>query len=468
MELIARRRVITNRLKIHVRNQTSGETLGDRVEPARSSRERRRGLLGRTGLAAGEGLWIDSCEAVHSFGMKFPIDVLHLNRAKTVTKVRSGMKPWRISVSLRGRSVLELPAGTAARTRTGRGDRLVFTQSALLAVAAALCFISCTKRQVAANAPVASANRQIRNAQIRNAIDAGDGDYQLTRLREKLIAAPSDLTVRLDLAAAYEAKGYRELALDHYRLACAQHPDAPESALRLARTLIASGRPAKGISAYRDFLAQHTGVPPLYLAWLGILEDDRGDWKAGEVAHRAALKRALALHQDRDYLHNNLGFCQLHQGSNAEAAEEFRAALRLNPTSEVARDNLAASLTAYPAEALVHFQSVEGPAAAHNNLAVLLIERGKYPEAHQELRRALNFDRAYGPALRNLKTLSEIEGKPAILAVSPAPQSPLSRVKLARVKLAWSNFFRSKPTAAPHSNRNETIQTAARTEESPQ
>jgi len=387
MELIAPRRVITNRLKIHVRNQTSGETLADRVEPARSGRERRRGLLGRTGLAAGEGLWIDPCEAVHSFGMKFPIDVLHLNRAKTVTKIRSEMKPWRISVSLRGRSVLELPAGTAASTRTACGDRLVFTQSALVAVAvAALCFTSCTKRQVAAIAPAVSANRQIRNAQTRNAIDAGDGDYQLTRLREKLSAAPSDLTVRLDLAAAYEAKEYRELALDHHRLASAQLPDSPESALRLARTLIAAGCPAKGISAYRDFLAQHTGIAPLYLAWLGIFEDDRGDWKAGEAAHRASLKRALAIHQDRDYLHNNLGFCLPHQGSNAEAAEEFRAALRLNPKSEVARDNLAASLTGNPAKALVHFQSVEGPAAAHNNLAVLLIERGKYPESKDAVR----------------------------------------------------------------------------------
>jgi len=151
--------------------------------------------------------------------MKFAIDVIYLDRSKKVTKVRSAMKPWRLSLSLSARSVLELPAGTAQRTRTQPGDQLSFEKLAAVAVAfIALTFTGCVKQQTTAfHAPVTSFDRQIRNA-----VDAGDGDFQLAQLREKVIASPTDITSRLQLGAAYEAKGYPELALDHYRLAIAQ------------------------------------------------------------------------------------------------------------------------------------------------------------------------------------------------------------------------------------------------------
>lgn len=113
-------------MKISVRNQTRGVLLGDSVLVARSSQERRSGLLGRTSLEPGEGLWISPCEGVHCFGMKFAIDVLHLDRDKKVRKIRSNMKPWRISLCLSARSVLELPAGAVQRTGTQPGDQLVF------------------------------------------------------------------------------------------------------------------------------------------------------------------------------------------------------------------------------------------------------------------------------------------------------------------------------------------------------
>jgi uncharacterized protein len=58
--------------------------------------------------------------------MKFAIDVLHLDRDKKVRKIRSNMKPWRISLCLSARSVLELPAGAVQRTGTQPGDQLVF------------------------------------------------------------------------------------------------------------------------------------------------------------------------------------------------------------------------------------------------------------------------------------------------------------------------------------------------------
>ena len=81
-------------------------------------------MLGHQSLEHGEGLWIVPSESVHSFGMKFPIDVIYLDRQRRVRKIRDTMVPWRVSADLWAHSVLELPAGTAARTQTQPGDQL--------------------------------------------------------------------------------------------------------------------------------------------------------------------------------------------------------------------------------------------------------------------------------------------------------------------------------------------------------
>ena len=111
-------------LAIRVRNLTRNTVLADHADVADTSAKRRTGLLKHTGLAAGEGLWIAPCEGVHSFFMKFTIDVLYLDRKHRVRKLRPNMAPWRISVCLPADSVLELPAGSIAATRTERGDQL--------------------------------------------------------------------------------------------------------------------------------------------------------------------------------------------------------------------------------------------------------------------------------------------------------------------------------------------------------
>ena len=100
--------------------------LADRVEVADTSAKRRTGLLKRTGLDPGEGLWIAPCEGIHTFGMKFAIDVVFLNRKKKILKVRPNMVRGRMSISLRAHSVLELPAGTLEATGTVKGDQLEF------------------------------------------------------------------------------------------------------------------------------------------------------------------------------------------------------------------------------------------------------------------------------------------------------------------------------------------------------
>jgi len=111
-------------LKIQVVNSTRNVTLAEDAEVADTSAKRREGLLKRAGLAPGEGLWITPCESVHSFFMKFTIDVLYLDRKHRVKKIRPEMRPWRMSACLTAHSVLELPAGTIASSGTRRGDQL--------------------------------------------------------------------------------------------------------------------------------------------------------------------------------------------------------------------------------------------------------------------------------------------------------------------------------------------------------
>ena len=112
-----------------IRNRTKGTTLATRADSADTSRKRRVGLLKHESLPPGEGLWIAPCEAIHTFGMKFPIDVLFLNREKKVLKVRQNMPKSRISVSIWAHSVLELPAGAIAATSTEPGDQLEFSEA---------------------------------------------------------------------------------------------------------------------------------------------------------------------------------------------------------------------------------------------------------------------------------------------------------------------------------------------------
>jgi len=107
-----------------VRNQTRNTILADAAEVADTSEKRRTGLLKRERLEPGQGLWIVPCESVHSFFMKFAIDLVYLDRDKKVRKVRHRMVPWRLSACLTAHSILELPAGTVATSGTQAGDQL--------------------------------------------------------------------------------------------------------------------------------------------------------------------------------------------------------------------------------------------------------------------------------------------------------------------------------------------------------
>ncbi|MDQ2775098.1 MAG: DUF192 domain-containing protein [Acidobacteriota bacterium] len=109
-----------------VLNLNAGTEVAGHVVVAGTSAARKKGLLGVNGLQNGAGLWIAPCEAIHTVGMKMPIDVIFLDRELRVCKLASGVRPWRVSISLKAHSVLELEAGAIPRSNTHIGDRLRF------------------------------------------------------------------------------------------------------------------------------------------------------------------------------------------------------------------------------------------------------------------------------------------------------------------------------------------------------
>jgi uncharacterized membrane protein (UPF0127 family) len=112
--------------RLVVTNQLRSTVLATSLEVADTGPKRNKGLLGRDGLAPGGGLWIVPCESVHTFFMRFPIDLVYLDRSNTIRKVRSSVGAWRMSACLSAHSILELPAGTIHATQTQVGDVLEF------------------------------------------------------------------------------------------------------------------------------------------------------------------------------------------------------------------------------------------------------------------------------------------------------------------------------------------------------
>jgi Flp pilus assembly protein TadD len=254
--------------------------------------------------------------------------------------------------------------------------------------------------------------------QIRNAQDAGDGDYQLRVLRERVAAEPASIAVRLELVKAYQQRGYPDVALEMCRLAAERFPASGEVELAMVNALRDLNQHNDAIASINEFLQAHPQSTPAYFSWLGILYDETGRWTSGEPAHR----KALELAPQQDSLHNNLGYNLLMQKRYADAAGEFREALRLNPTSGVAHNNLGLALARQDAnqQAIAMWQSGGDAASAHSNLAAVLIEKGNYAEARKELEIALGYNKAHPAALRNLELVSRLDGSAATMPLPGA------------------------------------------------
>lgn len=110
---------------MHLINLTAGTLLANQIEVAGTFKKRLKGLLGRSGLQEGEAMVITPCSSVHTFFMKFPIDVLFVDKDFTVLRALENMAPNRVSpVVARSRMAVELFAGRIAASKTRAGDRL--------------------------------------------------------------------------------------------------------------------------------------------------------------------------------------------------------------------------------------------------------------------------------------------------------------------------------------------------------
>ena len=105
-------------------NQRTDEALAEHVEVAVTRRDRRKGLLGRSGLDPASAIIIAPCFSIHTMFMRFDIDAVFVDDMGRAVKVVREMSPWRIAVDPSAHAVVELPAGSLRDREVNVGDRL--------------------------------------------------------------------------------------------------------------------------------------------------------------------------------------------------------------------------------------------------------------------------------------------------------------------------------------------------------
>ena len=110
---------------LRVVNESRQSVLGTRIRMADTLASRMRGFLLRPRPAAGEGLFLAPCRGIHTYGMRFPLDILMIDDAGTVVAAHPAMEPGhRTPVYRQAHFALELPSGAISATGTAVGDRL--------------------------------------------------------------------------------------------------------------------------------------------------------------------------------------------------------------------------------------------------------------------------------------------------------------------------------------------------------
>ena len=105
-------------------NERTGDIVAHQLLAAFDSKTRRTGLLEHGSLPAGTAMIIAPTNAIHTFFMKFAIDVLFVAKDGVVVKTRDALRPWRMSAAWRAHAVIELSAGALQRCQVRAGDRL--------------------------------------------------------------------------------------------------------------------------------------------------------------------------------------------------------------------------------------------------------------------------------------------------------------------------------------------------------
>ena len=106
-----------------LRNARHEGVVAQHVETAFDRDSRNRGLLGRSSLSD-SALILAPCGSIHTFFMRFAIDVAFVDRSGHVLRARRALGPWRLLAAFRAFAVVELASGTLDRSDTQRGDRL--------------------------------------------------------------------------------------------------------------------------------------------------------------------------------------------------------------------------------------------------------------------------------------------------------------------------------------------------------
>lgn len=107
---------------------TTGRELAEKLAVAATLLSRAKGLLGRSELPPGEGLLITPCSGVHTFLMRFPIDLVFLDRENRIIATVEKLRPQRMTRLLpQARSVLELPAGTVSASGSVAGNQVIIS-----------------------------------------------------------------------------------------------------------------------------------------------------------------------------------------------------------------------------------------------------------------------------------------------------------------------------------------------------
>ncbi len=102
----------------------SNECLIPKVQKTNSTWERMRGLLGRPPLAVDEGLLISPCPSVHTFGMRYSLDLIFLAADGRVVKLVRGLAPWRMTGCATAQTTIELAPGSIERSGISLVDQL--------------------------------------------------------------------------------------------------------------------------------------------------------------------------------------------------------------------------------------------------------------------------------------------------------------------------------------------------------
>ena len=248
--------------------------------------------------------------------------------------------------------------------------------------------------------------RAVFKQQTKGTFDPISDDPKVQELQSRLKVNAGDVTALMELGGLYESYRLYDTASDQYLKATRLSSDdalREKATLALSRVARGSNRTDEAVNLLEALVRQR----PSPSSWnqLGLLYEE----VRAPLSAENAFEHAIAANPESDSLHNNLGYSLLLQKRNEEAEAEFRKALQINPASRTASNNLATVLARRGnlQEAFEQFQKTSDPAAAHNNLAVVLMEMEQYEQSRQQLVAALAIRQAFAPALANFKLVQE-------------------------------------------------------------